>query len=74
MPSSRVTRRLAKERRKPRTQRRREAPIECTDVRIEEGVEKIPVPIMRPMLGLGCLVLVWNIDIRGWVTRIRMQG
>ena len=37
----------------PRTQSIREAPTDPTDPRIEDGVEKIPVPIMRPTLRWG---------------------
>ena len=32
----------------------REAPTEFTEESIEDGVEKIPVPIMRPTLGIEC--------------------
>jgi hypothetical protein len=40
----------------PRTQSIREAPTELlvvTEESIEDGVEKIPVPIMRPTLAYG---------------------
>ena len=35
---------------KPSTQSIKDAPTEPTDPRIEDGVEKIPVPIIRPTL------------------------
>lgn len=35
---------------KPRTHNMREAPMEPTELRMEEGVENIPVPIIRPTL------------------------
>lgn len=42
-----------KERMKPRIQSMREAPTEPTELRIDEGVEKMPVPMMRPTLNRG---------------------
>lgn len=50
VPSSSQTNKPQKERTNPSAHRRSEAPTECTEVRIEEGVEKMPVPIMRPTL------------------------
>jgi hypothetical protein len=38
------------ERKKPATQSNKDAPTDPTDLRIVDGVEKIPVPIIRPML------------------------
>lgn len=35
---------------KPSVQSIRDAPTECTEPRIEEGVEKMPVPMIRPTL------------------------
>ena len=47
--------RIQKERTKPRIQSMSEAPTLWTEERMEEGVEKMPVPIMRPTLGgEGC--------------------
>ena len=39
------------ESKKPATQSKRDAPTEPTEPRILDGVENIPVPIMRPILG-----------------------
>ena len=49
-PSSSHTNRPQKDRANPSAQRSKEAPTEWTEVRIEDGVEKIPVPIIRPTL------------------------
>ena len=38
------------ERKKPATQRNKDAPTDPTDPRIVDGVENIPVPIIRPIL------------------------
>jgi len=38
------------ERRKPATQSNKDAPTDPTELRIVDGVEKIPVPIIRPIL------------------------
>ena len=39
-----------KESKNPRAQSIKDAPTEPTEERIEEGVEKIPVPMIRPTL------------------------
>ena len=38
------------ERKKPATQSNKDAPTDPTDLRMVDGVEKIPVPTIRPML------------------------
>lgn len=53
VPYSSHTKRPQKDKTRPRTQSIREAPMEFTEVRIEDGVEKIPVPMMRPTLDIG---------------------
>jgi hypothetical protein len=50
VPYSSQTKRPQNDSRKPRTHNMREAPTEPTELRIEEGVENIPVPIIRPTL------------------------
>ena len=50
VPSSSQTNKPQKDRANPRAQRSKDAPTEWTDVRIEDGVENIPVPIMLPTL------------------------
>lgn len=50
VPSSSQTQSPANDRASPRIQSISEAPTECTDERIDEGVEKIPVPMIRPTL------------------------
>ena len=50
VPNSSQTKRPQKDSTNPRTQSIREAPTELTDESIDDGVEKIPVPIMRPTL------------------------
>ena len=50
VPNSSQIKRPQKERRNPRTQSMREAPTELTEESIDDGVEKIPVPIIRPTL------------------------
>jgi hypothetical protein len=49
-PNSSQTKRPAKERMAPSTQRRRAAPTEPTEDVMLDGVENIPVPMIRPML------------------------
>ena len=41
-----------RDKRNPRTHSISEAPTDSTDERIEDGVEKIPVPIMRPTISI----------------------
>ena len=50
VPNSSQMKRPQKDIKNPRTQSMREAPTELTDESIEDGVEKIPVPIIRPTL------------------------
>ena len=50
VPYSNQTNKPQKESKNPRTQSNREAPTEPTEERIEEGVENIPVPMIRPTL------------------------
>ena len=50
VPNSRNTRRPQKDTRQPRDQQRREEPTLCTEERIEDGVLKIPRPIIFPTL------------------------
>ena len=50
VPNSSQTKRPQKDKTNPRTQSMREAPTELTEESIEDGVEKIPVPIIRPTL------------------------
>ena len=50
VPNSSQTNRPQKDRTKPRTQSMREAPTEWTEESIDEGVEKIPLPITEPTL------------------------
>ena len=55
VPNSSQTKRPQKDSTNPRTQSMpvREAPTEFTDESIDDGVEKIPVPIIRPTLAYG---------------------
>ena len=53
MPNSSQMKSPQKERTKPSTQSMSDAPTDPTDPRIEEGVEKMPVPMMRPTLWGG---------------------
>ena len=50
VPYSNQTKGPQNERAKLRTHNMREAPTEPTEFRMEEGVENIPVPIIRPTL------------------------
>ena len=50
VPNSIQTKRPQNDSTNPRTQSMREAPTEFTDESIDDGVEKIPVPIIRPTL------------------------
>jgi hypothetical protein len=50
VPNSSQIKSPQNERRKPATQSNRDAPTEPTDSRMLEGVENMPVPIIRPML------------------------
>jgi len=50
VPYSSQTKRPQNDSRKPRTHNMREAPTEPTELRMEDGVENIPVPIIRPTL------------------------
>jgi hypothetical protein len=50
VPNSSQTKSPQRERAKPRTQSIRDAPTDPTDLRIEYGVENIPVPMMAPTL------------------------
>ena len=50
VPNSSQMNRPQKESTKPRTQSMSDAPTEPTDPRMEEGVEKMPVPMIRPTL------------------------
>ena len=52
VPNSSQIKSPQKERKKPRTQSMREAPTDWTEDSIDDGVEKIPVPIIRPTLGI----------------------
>lgn len=49
-PSSSHIKSPQNEKKKPATQKIKEAPTDPTELRIVDGVEKIPVPIIRPML------------------------
>jgi hypothetical protein len=49
-PNSNQTQSPANESTAPRSQRRRAAPTEPTEDVMLDGVEKMPVPIIRPML------------------------
>ena len=53
VPNSSQTKRPQNDSTNPRTQSMREAPTEFTDESIDDGVEKIPVPIIRPTLAYG---------------------
>jgi len=50
VPYSSHTKRPQNDSRKPRNHNTREAPMEPTELRMEEGVENIPVSIIRPTL------------------------
>jgi hypothetical protein len=50
VPNSSQTKSPQKESKKPATQSNTEAPTDPTDPRMLDGVENIPVPIIRPML------------------------
>jgi hypothetical protein len=50
VPNSSQTKRPQKDSTNPRTQSMREAPTELTEESIDDGVEKIPEPIIRPTL------------------------
>ncbi len=50
VPNSSQMKRPQKDMRKPRNQSMRDAPTDPTDPRIEDGVEKMAVPIIRPIL------------------------
>jgi hypothetical protein len=62
VPNSNQTKRPQKDTTNPRTQSIREAPTELTEESIDDGVEKIPVPIMRPTLVIGVLILASQAD------------
>jgi hypothetical protein len=51
VPNSSQMKSPQNESKKPATQSKRDAPTEPTEPRILDGVENIPVPIMRPILG-----------------------
>ena len=55
VPYSSQMKRPQNERTKPRSQSMRDAPTEPTDLRMEDGVENIPVPIILPILHNQCL-------------------
>lgn len=50
VPNSSQMKSPQNENKKPATQSKRDAPMEPTEPRILDGVENIPVPIIRPML------------------------
>lgn len=50
VPNSSQIKSPQKESKKPATQSNRDAPTDPTDPRMVDGVENIPVPIIRPML------------------------
>ena len=50
VPNSSQMKRPQKDSTNPRSQSIREAPTELTEESIDDGVEKIPVPIIRPTL------------------------
>ena len=58
MPYSSQMNRPQNDSAKPRTQSIRDAPTEPTDPRMDDGVEKIPVPIMRPTLPVAGVSVV----------------
>lgn len=63
VPNSSQIKRPQNERIKPITHNMREAPTEPTEPKMELGVEKIPVPMIRPTLS-------WQVGgVRGRVTR-----
>jgi hypothetical protein len=53
------------ERKKSATQSNKDAPTDPTDLRIVDGVEKIPVPIIRPMLETNSMRKDFKITRRG---------
>ena len=57
VPNSSQTKRPQKDSMNPRTQSMREAPTELTEESIEDGVEKTPVPIIRPTKKRGLWIL-----------------
>ena len=50
VPSSSQTKSPQNERANPRTQSIKDAPIDPTDSRMDDGVENIPVPMIAPTL------------------------
>lgn len=50
VPNSSQMKRPHAERMKPRTHSMRDAPTDPTEPRIDDGVEKMPVPMIRPTL------------------------
>lgn len=50
VPNSNQMNRPQKDSTKPRTQSIMDAPTDPTDLRIDDGVEKMPVPMMWPTL------------------------
>lgn len=53
MPNSSHINNPQNDKMKPSTQSMKDAPTDPTDERMEEGVEKIPVPMIRPTLLKG---------------------
>ena len=58
MPYSSQMNRPQNDSAKPRTQSIRDAPTEPTEPRMDDGVEKIPVPIIRPTLPVARVSVV----------------
>jgi hypothetical protein len=55
------------ERKKPATQSNKDAPTDPTELRIVDEVEKIPVPIIRPILETNSMRKGFKLTRRGWV-------
>ena len=55
VPNSSQMNRPQADRAKPNTQSMSEAPTEPTEPKMDEGVENIPVPMIRPTLCVGQL-------------------
>src|SRR6266852_1986230 len=62
------------ERKKPATQSNRDAPTDPTELRIVDGVENIPVPIIRPMLETDSMKKDFQISRRsGYMSIVQLN-
>jgi hypothetical protein len=65
VPNSSHVKSPQNEREKPATQSNKDAPTDPTELRIVDGVEKIPVPIIRPMLETDSMRKGFKLTRRG---------